>query len=501
MDSGASVHATRSTEGLKNLKFGDFGKVRLANNEVLNVTSMGDIDLKTPAGSLNLKNVRIIPSLKRRLISVGQLDNQGHEVKFKKGQWKVVKGNLVMARGKKKGSLYLINISSEGVTVPNECAWKDSSKTVRGLCGSGSTGCVSTRVHKRQWVKRTSVPVDKISLVNHLLKKESVVCSWDISGSGSSFQWEKIEIQFGSVAVRAMSDKLKLDGSFNVPSAVQGVAEPSFPTDLEYCDKDILIPFAILDSRVLTVGSSKKEQCLIQWENQSTEEATWEDKDWLFQQFPNQSYEDKTPKEGAGIDRNDATQGMIQKPPILHVYSRRGKTGNKHKHKNLDRVVSLLQDMREVGTNYFMQELKSNLINGILEKKKRGEGIRVPAYHHSSEIRSSRITTRFHQVTNRLVSSISLLLESKHHEAVNPLPCLLPPLNFSPSVIAIRYCYNLHEPSEIPRPIVHSCPIGGRPIRDPAAVIPSSEFCWLLPLIQPAISVLKCPDSRSRVMI
>ncbi|KAD5802570.1 hypothetical protein E3N88_13930 [Mikania micrantha] len=83
-----------------------------------------------------------------------------------------------------------------------------------------------------------------------------------------------------------------------------------------------------------------------------------------------------------------------------------------------------------------------------------------------------------------------------HHEAVNPLPCLLPPLNFSPSVIAIRYCYNLHEPSEIPRPIVHSCPIGGRPIRDPAAVIPSSEFCWLLPLIQPAISVLKCPDSR-----
>ncbi|KAD5960194.1 hypothetical protein E3N88_11666 [Mikania micrantha] len=118
MDSGALVHATHNTEGLKNLKFGDFGKVRLANNEVLDVTGMGDIDLKTPAGSLNLKNVRIIPSLKRRLILVGQLDNQGHEVKFKNGQWKVVKGNLVMARGKKKGSLYLINILSQGVTVP-----------------------------------------------------------------------------------------------------------------------------------------------------------------------------------------------------------------------------------------------------------------------------------------------------------------------------------------------------------------------------------------------
>ncbi|KAD5803036.1 hypothetical protein E3N88_14396 [Mikania micrantha] len=30
----------------------------------------------------------------------------------------------------------------------------------------------------------------------------------------------------------------------------------------------------------------------------------------------------------------------------------------KHKHKNLDRVVSLLLDMRVVGTNYFLQELK-----------------------------------------------------------------------------------------------------------------------------------------------
>ncbi|KAD3066404.1 hypothetical protein E3N88_34284 [Mikania micrantha] len=46
------------------------------------------------------------------------------------------------------------------VKIQSECTWKGSSKLVRGLHGSGSTGCVSARVHKRQWVKRTSVPVE-----------------------------------------------------------------------------------------------------------------------------------------------------------------------------------------------------------------------------------------------------------------------------------------------------------------------------------------------------
>ncbi|VFQ69540.1 unnamed protein product [Cuscuta campestris] len=46
-----------------------------------------------------------------------ELDEQGHEVKFRDGQWKVVKGNLVIARGKKRGSLYMIELPYEGVTV------------------------------------------------------------------------------------------------------------------------------------------------------------------------------------------------------------------------------------------------------------------------------------------------------------------------------------------------------------------------------------------------
>jgi len=55
---------------------------------------MGDIVLKTPVGIWTLKDVRFVPSLTKILISIRQLDEQGHDVKFGNQEWKVVKGNI-----------------------------------------------------------------------------------------------------------------------------------------------------------------------------------------------------------------------------------------------------------------------------------------------------------------------------------------------------------------------------------------------------------------------
>ena len=88
MDSGASFHATHSNDGMRNVKKGDFGKVRLGNGEFLDVTGMGDLDLVTTLGTTwTLCNVRVIPRLETKLISVGQLDEQGLDVKFGGGKW------------------------------------------------------------------------------------------------------------------------------------------------------------------------------------------------------------------------------------------------------------------------------------------------------------------------------------------------------------------------------------------------------------------------------
>lgn len=246
MDSGASFHATHDSETLKNLKVGDFGKVKLANDDILDVTGIGDVDLITLAGNTwTLKDVRVIPSLKRSLISVGQLDDLGHEVKFRNGQWKVVKGNLVVARGHKRGSLYFVSLASEdqnrSVLKKKEVRFTESRgqkkvrfarekpranvkiqdeqvrkvKPVRGHCDSGSIGSklvkASVTASRRQWVVKTKISTDKVSPDDFLLIKESV-CSQGFSGSGSSFQWEPVETEDKSGAEIAVTDELKLNG-------------------------------------------------------------------------------------------------------------------------------------------------------------------------------------------------------------------------------------------------------------------------------------------------
>nr|GEV22686.1 hypothetical protein [Tanacetum cinerariifolium] len=78
MDSGASFHATYYKEELD--------RFRLRSS----------------------KDVRYILGLKRRLILAGQLDKEGYHVGFGDQQWKVTKGSLVVARGNKHGSLYMV---------------------------------------------------------------------------------------------------------------------------------------------------------------------------------------------------------------------------------------------------------------------------------------------------------------------------------------------------------------------------------------------------------
>ncbi|VFQ58251.1 unnamed protein product [Cuscuta campestris] len=188
MDSGASFHATHSGEALQNLVVGDFGKVRLADPcealQNLDVTGMGDIVLKTPVGIWTLKDVRVVPALKKSLISVRWLDEQGHEVKFGNGQWKVVKGNLVMARGRKSGSLYMVGLPSQ----------------FRRETKSGSQSLVGRRRFSMQ--ERNPEPQVRLRM-NERGK--------DVPGSGSAcVQWEPVGTEDESGAVQAMTDGLKL---------------------------------------------------------------------------------------------------------------------------------------------------------------------------------------------------------------------------------------------------------------------------------------------------
>lgn len=45
--------------------------------------------------------------MKRNLISIGQLDEEGHSILFVGGSWKITKGPMVVAHGKKSSTLYM----------------------------------------------------------------------------------------------------------------------------------------------------------------------------------------------------------------------------------------------------------------------------------------------------------------------------------------------------------------------------------------------------------
>ena len=108
LDSGASFHATPCQEIMENYVSGDFGKVHLADDETLKIVGKGDIRLKLPNETTwKLQGVRHVPGLRRNLISVGQLDGEGYCTTFSGHEWKISKGALVVARGKKTGTLYV----------------------------------------------------------------------------------------------------------------------------------------------------------------------------------------------------------------------------------------------------------------------------------------------------------------------------------------------------------------------------------------------------------
>ena len=57
---------------------------------------------------LVLKEVRHVPEMRLNLISTGKLDEVGMTNQFVAGRWKLSRGSMVIAQGKKEGSLYIM---------------------------------------------------------------------------------------------------------------------------------------------------------------------------------------------------------------------------------------------------------------------------------------------------------------------------------------------------------------------------------------------------------
>ena len=110
IDSGASTHITSRKEFFTSYTAGDFGVVKMGNDGVAKVIGIGDVCLETNNGTrLVLKHVKHVPDIRLNLISASKLDDDGFCNIFSNGQWKLTKGAMVVARGKKSSTLYLLH--------------------------------------------------------------------------------------------------------------------------------------------------------------------------------------------------------------------------------------------------------------------------------------------------------------------------------------------------------------------------------------------------------
>ena len=79
---------------------------------------MGDVRILLPNGSVwLLEKVQHIPDIRRNLISIGQLDDEGHVILFVGGTWKVTKGARVLARAKKTDTLYMTSSPRDTIAI------------------------------------------------------------------------------------------------------------------------------------------------------------------------------------------------------------------------------------------------------------------------------------------------------------------------------------------------------------------------------------------------
>lgn len=109
LDSGAKFHATSCRSHFSYYFHGDFGKVCVGNGHPCQVVGKATIQLGFPNGyHLELNEVRHTLELKRSLISVGQLGNEGYDTILSKNSLKIMKGSLVFARGENIGNMYLV---------------------------------------------------------------------------------------------------------------------------------------------------------------------------------------------------------------------------------------------------------------------------------------------------------------------------------------------------------------------------------------------------------
>jgi len=101
-------------------------RIKVANG----VEAIGDLSLELDDGfRLQLSDILYVPSLRRNLISVSRLDDDGYDCHFGNGKCRIVYNNKYVGLAFRQDKLYLLSLSENvnAVSTENENVFETSS--------------------------------------------------------------------------------------------------------------------------------------------------------------------------------------------------------------------------------------------------------------------------------------------------------------------------------------------------------------------------------------
>ena len=159
------------------------GVVLLGNNQSCSVTGIGTVRLKLHDGiERTLQNVRLVPGLKRNLISLGMLDQMGCKIKLENEVLKVIRGSITLMKGERINGLY----SLLGKTVIGTVSNVSSNVTDKASLWHKRLGHVS---------EKGLIELGKQGLLNGDKIKNLDLCKYCVLGKAS-------RVKFGTASQR-----------------------------------------------------------------------------------------------------------------------------------------------------------------------------------------------------------------------------------------------------------------------------------------------------------
>ena len=95
LDSSATFHVTPNIEWFSNYSAEASGTVRLGNRQECTIAGIKEVPIQIPNGNtITVRQVRHVPALKRSLVSIDMLVEDGYKKTLSESSWMISQGNM-----------------------------------------------------------------------------------------------------------------------------------------------------------------------------------------------------------------------------------------------------------------------------------------------------------------------------------------------------------------------------------------------------------------------